>query len=131
MKQIRVALILIALSFSEVAVTILMTKYLGAALTYSLFAVPTGVGLVIQWFRWQGVKNDWAEVMAIHERHKHLESEKEIRALTGTPGYTEKLIAYSYFWVSLILLLVPGFVTDIIAFSLMLPSVHKKLSRIS
>jgi UPF0716 family protein affecting phage T7 exclusion len=60
--NLKVAGVLILASFCEVAVTVLLTKYLGALLTYSLFAVPTILGLLIQSKRRLFMQKGWGEV---------------------------------------------------------------------
>ncbi len=111
-RELKFAALLIGLSFAEVAVTILFTKWLGAALTYSLFAVPTAIGLFLHWRRWQKVRVDWEVMQAI------LKDAKKKITDDANAEFGKRMKRLQWFWISVALLLVPGFVSDVIAFGI-------------
>jgi UPF0716 family protein affecting phage T7 exclusion len=116
-QTLRWAALLIVLSFTEVAVTVLFSKWLGAALTYSLFAIPTAIGLFLHWHRWKQIRADWDVMQAILKNAK--ETGKKMSMTDDPETYTEfvrRMQRIQWFSLSLILLLVPGFVTDVLAF---------------
>jgi UPF0716 family protein affecting phage T7 exclusion len=110
--RFKIAIILISVPFLEVGLTVLLTKTLGATLTYSLFAIPTAIGLIIQWFRWKRIKPVFYELL------KKSEVYAENKNFFAIPAIHRQMQEVASFWVSVLLLLIPGFVTDVIAFYL-------------
>jgi UPF0716 family protein affecting phage T7 exclusion len=117
----RLIIGLVCIAFVEVAVTILLTKYFGAAPTYFLFAIPTIIGLFIQWRRKPIMEAAWAKV------EKGLRSgdiyDQKLRMTR--PSYVEPQAELYTYWVTIFLLAIPGPLTAAVAFSLMLPFVKK------
>jgi UPF0716 family protein affecting phage T7 exclusion len=126
MKQIRWIVALVCLSFVEVAVTVLLTKYLGALLTYSLFAIPTTVGLFIQWRRKDVMREAWAMTAQAFRENKH---KSEILRIMSRPEYAAAQAEVHTYWASVLLLAIPGPLTAAIAFCFMLPFVKKKIAQ--
>ena len=112
---------LVCIAFIEVAVTVLLTKYFGALPTYSLFAVPTTVGLFIQWRRKPIMQAAWVKVeQGFPNRDKYKQ-----KLLMTRPSYIEPCAELYTYWVTVFLLAIPGPLTATVAFSLMLPFVKR------
>ena len=111
--RFKIAVILICVPFLEVGLTVLLTKTIGAALTYSLFAIPTAVGLIIQWFRWKRIKPVFYGLLKKSEAHA------DNKNFFAIPAINKQMQEVLSFWTSVLLLLIPGFVTDVVAFYLM------------
>jgi len=104
--------LLVSVPFAEVAFNIFAVKALGPALTYSLFAIPTLAGLAFHWRVWQQhVKPIYAEMKAVRISSKDFIKDEV---------YLQMFWAVTTFQISLLLVLIPGFLTDIAAFFLML-----------
>jgi UPF0716 family protein affecting phage T7 exclusion len=113
-KKTNPVIWLILIPFVEVGTTIFLTKTLGAVVTYSLFAASNIVGLIILWFDWKRVK-PYCEMMAAINK---LDKEEKARR-TAEPEFAKQMMEVVKFCSSVVLLLIPGFVTDSIAFYLM------------
>lgn len=106
------------------AVTILLTKYLGALVTFSLYAVPTAIGLFIQWRRKQVLKPACAKLMIVGKGKDHYQRARIMSRPAFAAAQTE---IYAY-WVSVILLAIPSPITAVAAFILMLPAVREAIT---
>jgi UPF0716 family protein affecting phage T7 exclusion len=105
---------LIPIPFIEVATTVFLTKTFGAAITYSLFAVSNVIGLVILWFQWKTVKPYWDTMLSMNQ----LDEEEKAR-FSNDPEFHTKVAKFVQFIMSVVLLVIPGFVTDLISYYLM------------
>ena len=114
----RLLVLLISIPFVEVAVTIFLTSAIGAGLTFSLFAIPTIIGLIIQWFRWKKIRLYWIEIKSLLEANARNENSEMIHNVR----LNRNAMVLINFWLSVVLLLIPGFVTDIYAFYLIFSS---------
>lgn len=130
MRRLLLPAILVAIPFIEVAVTVLMTEHLGPARTYGLFAVPTAIGLFLQWLAWSRLKVREAACPDPWKKYRHFSGKRRSLALQNDPDYPawlalhlEKLL----FWVSTVLLLIPGVITDLLGFALMLSPLRARL----
>ncbi|MGI0489176.1 FxsA family protein [Pantanalinema rosaneae CENA516] len=103
----------VLIPFVEVGTTILLTKVVGAVVTYSLFAVSNILGLIILWFHWKKVKPFLDQMKIIVE----LNEEEKTRRYAD-PNFQKQMIDLYQFFASVILLLIPGFITDLVAFYL-------------
>lgn len=125
----RLIIGLVCIAFVEVAVTVLLTKYFGALSTYSLFAIPTIVGLFIQRRRKPITQAAWAKMEQGFQNRDKMEQ----KLLMTRPSYIEPQAELYTYWDSVFLLAIPGPLTAAVAFSLMLPFVkrciHKKMVR--
>lgn len=106
--------VLLALPFVEIAVTVLLTRWLGAIWTFALFAVPALIGLSVQWLRYPEIKRIWNESGA---RLKELGSESK-DVLTHDDLFQQQFSEVIFYWIATVLLLIPGLVTHLIAFAL-------------
>ena len=105
-------------------VTVLLTKYFGALLTFSLYAIPTSIGLFIQWRRKHLMKLACAKLSVAHQGKGKYQSAKILSRPAFAAAQTE---IYTY-WVSIILLAIPGPITASAAFILMLPFVKRRMT---
>lgn len=103
---------LLILPFAEVGVTVALTRWLGATVAYALYAVPAVFGLLIQWRRYLLVKETWQE-MEIEVREKRKESFSD-------PAWLRKSWGIQVFWLTVLLLLVPGVLSHLAAFYLLI-----------
>ncbi len=116
---------LVLMSFLEVAITVLLTRYFGALQTYSLFAIPTLIGLFIQWRRKPIMKAAWDKMD--YGVRKGDTYEQRMR---GTrPSAIMPFVEVFTYWVSVLLLAIPGPLTALIGFCLMLPCVKASIFR--
>lgn len=120
MSTFKITAAVIALSLADFGTTILCTRWLGATLTYSLFAVPMLLGLYIQWRRWKVVRK---------HMDAEIESMKAARASgQKAPAPAPHMFVEVLYWEAVtVLLLVPGLITAGLAFVLMLPSSRRKV----
>lgn len=123
--ELQVAGVLILVSFCEVGVTVLFTRYLGALLTYSLFAIPTTVGLFIQWQRKLIAAAAWRKVGQEFQKGNTYEA----RMLRTRPHFVSTSVEVASYWIATFLFFIPGPLTVLIAFSLTLPIVRNLLSK--
>ena len=126
MKNRLLIVLLIALPFVEVAATVYLTSWLGAIVTYSLFAIPTVAGLFIQWRRWPRMRSQFNEVLAEVKATGETKP-SDPREKWGSEATYRDWTEVLAFWVATVLLFIPGFVTDAVAFALMLPWVRERL----
>src|SRR4028118_485193 len=117
MKGISWIAVLVSLSAIEMAVTVLLTKYFGALLTFSLYAIPTVVGLFIQWRCRHILKAACAKLNVAHKSRDHYQTAKIMSRPAFAAAQTE---VYNY-WISVLLLAIPDPITATAAFILMLP----------
>lgn len=110
---------LVVMSFLEVAITVLLTKYFGALLTYSLFAIPTIIGLFIQWRR-KPMMNAAVDRMGPGFGKG---STYEQRMQTTRPSVIVPQTEFFLYWGSVLLLAIPGPITALLGFGAMLPCV--------
>ena len=115
----------IVLSFTDVAVTVLLTKYFGALPTYSLFVALTVIGLSLQWFRKKNLNDALATVKKGFEAQKESGSKEAFR----DPEVVEAFVEVEAFWISTFLLIIPGPLTAGLAFILMLPIARRKMAK--
>src|SRR5262249_20776236 len=108
----------ILLSFVDVGVTVLLTKYLGALLTYGLFVGLTFAGLLIQWMRRDSMKSAWRRTQASLESAKN---EKRSNDAWLDPVVIDAFVEVEAYWFSTFLLIIPGPLTAGLAFLLMSP----------
>lgn len=116
MNTLIIIAMIVILSLADFGTTILCTRWMGSALTYTLFAVPMLIGLLIQWRRWQVMK-------AAEAQRKNLSDEERWQVM---PKMMTEMAAWS---IISVLLLIPGLVTAGIAFGLMFTPIHKILEQ--
>lgn len=128
-KYIRIALFWL-FPFAEVALTIFLTKQLGAGPTLLLFIVPAIIGLIIQYRHFQHIKSVWKRVDEKIEERRRREKKEKSPMQDKRPtdpdeqaGCTEIVI----YWLTIFLLLVPGLLSHLLAFYLMWPGVLKRI----
>ena len=108
---------IVCLTFLEVAIIILLTKYFGGWLTFALFALPTLTGLFMLWCR----RNSYQAAVTKYESAvKDKDSEESLRVL-AQPEYAMAQAEVSLHWMTLFTLLIPGLLTTIYAFRLVIP----------
>jgi UPF0716 family protein affecting phage T7 exclusion len=109
---------LLLISLIEVGITIALAKTLGAVTTFSLFAASNIIGLVILWFRWQAFSPHWSEYwLRMIAAQQLSEVEKSGQAAEPESKHDLEVVSVSLTLLfSLILLLIPGLITDLIAF---------------
>lgn len=111
----------VCLTFLEVTIIILLTKYFGGWFTFVLFALPTLTGLLMLWCR----RNNYQSAVTKHESAvKDRSSEESLRLLTQ-PEYATAQAEITLHWITLFSLLIPGLLSTIYAFHFMLPTVRK------
>lgn len=99
--------VLIATAFGEIALNVHLTRWLGPLVTYALFAIPTAIGLVLQLRRWPAIITMWWEISVLYPTRR--------RKLLPR-GVMERYSYISFYYLSIVLLLIPGFLTDVVAF---------------
>lgn len=120
LKRPWLLVVLLGIPLIEIAATILLTKYLGALPTYVLFAALSLGGLWLQWRRWpqiKGLLKQSADGLDVYRDDEHKLRRHEV---------FDPFAQWVLFWVVCLLLLFPGFVTDVLAFALMLPPVKRR-----
>src|SRR5256885_216756 len=53
LTKIKILIPIIGIPALDVGATVLLTKYIGAFNTYTLYAIPFIAGLLLQWYRWK------------------------------------------------------------------------------
>ena len=96
--------------FAEFGATVLLTRWLGAPTAFAFYAVPAAVGLLVQRHRFGWVKAFWRELDS---------SSKKSKKRTWTDTESSKLWAIQFYWLTVILLLVPGVLSHIVAIYLL------------
>lgn len=112
--QIRLSWVLLLLvgPFAEVAVTVLLTRWLGATPTFALYVISAGIGLLVQCLRYRRLGREWdvtfgTKLEPISE--EAIPSASEIARQRG-------ISAFAMFWVTSALLLIPGVLSHLAAF---------------
>lgn len=121
MKNITIFKVIIALaiiSLCEVGLTVFLAHRFGAKLTYSAFLITTFIGLVIDWSRWPKFKKN----LKIFKSYiKNASTSKEEFYKNIPLEYFNSMVEVCSYIISLILFLIPGFITDGLGFMLLLP----------
>lgn len=104
----------------EVVATIAITRSLGAPLTYALFAGFSIGGLWLQWRRWSHVKG------LLKQSADGLDTYRDDQNKLRRHEVFDPFAQWALFWLVCLLLFIPGFVTDVAAFALMLPPVKRR-----
>lgn len=130
MRRLLLLALLVSIPFVEVAVTVLLTAHLGAARTYGLFAIPTVIGLLFQWRAWAKLKAREAACPNPSKKHRHFSGKRltfEVQRDPDFPAWLGLQFDTFLFWVGTTLLLIPGVVTDLLGFALMLPPLRTRI----
>lgn len=114
----RLLVQLAAIAVVEVASIALLASYLGALPTFLIYAIPTFIGFVIQLHRRQSMLAAWRE-MKIDE---DVDRKHEGKLVINTPAKMAAGVEHYTYWLSTVLLLIPGPITSIAAFYYLLPS---------
>lgn len=123
--MLKIIPFILIISLVEVAATVMLAKSIGALQTYSLFAIPTLFGLLIQWRRRHLMQEAWGEV----KENFDMGDTYECRMLRTRPSFIADLYEIFSYWMSIALLLIPGPLTALAGFSLLFPSVRLVLIR--
>ncbi|HZT40713.1 MAG TPA: FxsA family protein [Chthonomonadaceae bacterium] len=112
--------LIIAFPFAEIGVTVLLTRWLGAGVAFSLYAIPAILGLLIQWRRAKTIRSIWGKV-----------SQRDREAPNGPPWADpalkeewDELICY---YITFVFLLIPGLISHILAFLLIITPTRKRI----
>src|ERR1051325_2824035 len=127
MRPFRLLTIIVLLSFAEVATTAYLASHFGVALTFSVFAVPTVIGLAIQATRWHAMTAAWATMNACLAKAARTRNRRKRLAMPG-----EFLSAQSevmLYWGTMVLLLIPGPITALVAYLLIMRRTRERVGR--
>ncbi len=132
LRSIFYGILLIGFSLLEVAITVLLAARFGVVKTFLFFFITGALGLAAQWFRWRSLnlKKKWGKYISLGRRYDFLPPEERQAAFNSDPEYAavaKNLKEITIFGTSFILFFVPGFLTHLLAFALMLPRVQKIL----
>lgn len=118
--------LLLIFPFTEIAITIFLTQRLGVAWAFLFFAVPAIIGLLILKLRYQRFKAAQKllkEKQAEREHHKTTAHKKKQQP--SDPEEAAGCVEVLFYQLITVLLLIPGVLSHILAFCLMLPGVQR------
>ena len=101
----------------------LFTRWFGATVAYSLYALPAVLGLVVQWRRYPEMRSLWHE---LSDKQTGLSAD-EAKALYSQRAVLLDAVELEMYWVAVVLLLVPGVISHVIALVLVVPPTRRWL----
>ena len=113
--------LLVFISIGEVGLTVFLTHKFGAKLTYSAFLITTLTGLIIDWVRLPKFKVN----LKIFKKYTVDSSASKKEFYDNIPHeYFYSMIEVFSYVLSIILFLVPGFITDALGFLVLTPFIR-------